>query len=466
MNRTVYIIDDEPSICVSLQLALKNLYRVKTFTSSLPALANMEAEGADIVLLDLRLGEENGLEVLERIKRIDPNTEVIMMTAFGSIDTSVNAMQKGAFTYLTKPINIEELKVIMQQASNIRKLNDQIYYLSDQLESKSRFDAIIGESAPMQRVYMLIDRVKDIDTNVLITGESGTGKELVARAIHNAGKRYRERFVVVNCAAIPENLLELEFFGYKRGAFTGAMQDKKGKLEQADNGTLFLDEIGDMPLGLQSKLLRALQDKEFTPVGGSTPIKVDTRILAATNRDLPALIAEGRFREDLYYRLNVMEIKLPPLRERQGDIAILGNYLLGKFSAELNKPIRAITPEAKEMLERLPYPGNVRQLANILEYACILCQDGVISKEDFPEYVTRTDGTGPSGDSIDDYLSSHSLKDIEKRAIEATLQRCGGKRVATAAQLGISKRGLLNKLKEYGVIDRDTPDASSDSGAV
>ena len=466
MNRTVYIIDDEPSICVSLQLALKNLYRVKTFTSSLPALANMEAEGADIVLLDLRLGEENGLEVLERIKRIDPNTEVIMMTAFGSIDTSVNAMQKGAFTYLTKPINIEELKVIMQQASNIRKLNEQIYYLSDQLESKSRFDAIIGESAPMQRVYMLIDRVKDIDTNVLITGESGTGKELVARAIHNAGKRYRERFVVVNCAAIPENLLELEFFGYKRGAFTGAMQDKKGKLEQADNGTLFLDEIGDMPLGLQSKLLRALQDKEFTPVGGSTPIKVDTRILAATNRDLPALIAEGRFREDLYYRLNVMEIKLPPLRERQVDIAILGNYLLGKFSAELNKPIRAITPEAKEMLERLPYPGNVRQLANILEYACILCQDGVISKEDFPEYVTRTDGTGPSGDSIDDYLSSHSLKDIEKRAIEATLQRCGGKRVATAAQLGISKRGLLNKLKEYGVIDRDTPDASSDSGAV
>ena len=448
MNRTVYIIDDEPSICVSLQLALKNLYRVKTFTSSLPALANMEAEGADIVLLDLRLGEENGLEVLERIKRIDPNTEVIMMTAFGSIDTSVNAMQKGAFTYLTKPINIEELKVIMQQASNIRKLNEQIYYLSDQLESKSRFDAIIGESAPMQRVYMLIDRVKDIDTNVLITGESGTGKELVARAIHNAGKRYRERFVVVNCAAIPENLLELEFFGYKRGAFTGAMQDKKGKLEQADNGTLFLDEIGDMPLGLQSKLLRALQDKEFTPVGGSTPIKVDTRILAATNRDLPALIAEGRFREDLYYRLNVMEIKLPPLRERQGDIAILGNYLLGKFSAELNKPIRAITPEAKEMLERLPYPGNVRQLANILEYACILCQDGVISKEDFPEYVTRTDGTGPSGDSIDDYLSSHSLKDIEKRAIEATLQRCGGKRVATAAQLGISKRGLLNKLKD------------------
>ncbi len=457
MNRTVYIIDDEPSICVSLQLALKNFYRVRTFTSSLPALASMETEGADIVLLDLRLGEEDGLEVLERIKKIDPNTEVIMMTAFGSIDTSVNAMQKGAFTYLTKPINIEELKVIMRQAGNIRKLNEDIYYLSDQLESKSRFEAIIGESAPMQRVYMLIDRVKDIDTNVLITGESGTGKELVARAIHNAGKRYRERFVVVNCAAIPENLLELEFFGYKRGAFTGAVQDKKGKLEQADNGTLFLDEIGDMPLGLQSKLLRALQDKEFTPVGGSASVKVNVRILAATNRDLPALIAEGRFREDLYYRLNVMEIMLPPLRERQGDIAILSNYLLGKFSVELNKPIRAITPEAKKMLEHLPYPGNVRQLANILEYASILCTDGVIDKGDFPEYITRSDGTAAGGDSVDEYLSTHCLKDVERRAIEATLRRCGGKRMATAEQLGISKRGLLNKLKEYGITDSGAP---------
>ena len=449
MNRTVYIIDDEPSICVSLQLALKNLYRVKTFTSSLPALASMEAEGADIVLLDLRLGEENGLEVLERIKRIDPNTEVIMMTAFGSIDTSVNAMQKGAFTYLTKPINIEELKVIIQQAGNIRKLNEQIYYLSDQLESKSRFDAIIGESAPMQRVYMLIDRVKDIDTNVLITGESGTGKELVARAIHNAGKRYRERFVVVNCAAIPENLLELEFFGYKRGAFTGAMQDKKGKLEQADNGTLFLDEIGDMPLGLQSKLLRALQDKEFTPVGGSTPIKVDTRILAATNRDLPALIAEGRFREDLYYRLNVMEIKLPPLRERQGDIAILGNYLLGKFSAELNKPIRAITPEAKEMLERLPYPGNVRQLKNAVYRALTQLEGFELRPQDIllPDHDVASLPVGEEA-------MEGSLDDITRRFERSVLTQLYRSYPSTrklAKRLGVSHTAIANKLREYGL---------------
>ena len=320
MNRTVYIIDDEPSICVSLQLALKNLYRVKTFTSSLPALASMEAEGADIVLLDLRLGEENGLEVLERIKRIDPNTEVIMMTAFGSIDTSVNAMQKGAFTYLTKPINIEELKVIMQQAGNIRKLNEQIYYLSDQLESKSRFDAIIGESAPMQRVYMLIDRVKDIDTNVLITGESGTGKELVARAIHNAGKRYRERFVVVNCAAIPESLLELEFFGYKRGAFTGAsMQDKRASWSRPTTARCSLTRYGDMPGPAEQAAAGSARIKEFTPVGGSTPHQGGHPHLAATSRDLPALIAEGRFREDTYYRLNVWNRALPPLQERQGS---------------------------------------------------------------------------------------------------------------------------------------------------
>lgn len=451
MNQCVYIIDDEPSICVSLQLALKNLYRIKTFNSSLPALASLESEGADIVLLDLRLGEESGLDVLRRIKQIAPHVEVIIMTAFGSIDTSVNAMKNGAFTYLTKPINIEELKVILQQAGNICKLNEQIHYMSDILESKSRFEAIIGESAPMQRVYMLIDKVKDIDTNVLITGESGTGKELVARAIHDAGKRHKERFVVVNCAAIPENLLELEFFGYKRGAFTGAMQDKKGKLEQADGGTLFLDEIGDMPLGLQSKLLRALQEKEFTPVGGNKPVKVDTRIIAATNRDLSRMTEEGRFREDLFYRLKVMEIHMPPLREREGDIPILCNYLLGRFSNELNKPIRSIAPEAMEMLKNLEYPGNVRQLANILEYACILCSNGVIEKEDFPDDISRRGGNRGGESAVDEYLSTNSMKEIEMRAIQATLKRCGGKRGATASQLGISKRGLLNKLKEFGI---------------
>ena len=441
MNRTVYIIDDEPSICVSLQLALKNLYRVKTFTSSLPALASMEAEGADIVLLDLRLGEENGLEVLERIKRIDPNTEVIMMTAFGSIDTSVNAMQKGAFTYLTKPINIEELKVIMQQAGNIRKLNEQIYYLSDQLESKSRFDAIIGESAPMQRVYMLIDRVKDIDTNVLITGESGTGKELVARAIHNAGKRYRERFVVVNCAAIPENLLELEFFGYKRGAFTGAMQDKKGKLEQADNGTLFLDEIGELPIHLQVKLLRAIENKMYTPVGSNTPKVSSFRLVAATNQDLSKMVLEKKMRSDFYYRVHVLSITLPPLRERHGDIPLLVEAYMERKGISCALPL-----QVRLAMEHYDWPGNVRELHNFLDRYTAF---GDVALESLGD-AGKTELLFPALHHEGLTLETATLQ-LEERLIRQALERCRWRRGDAAEALGLNLRTLQRKMKRLGM---------------
>lgn len=455
MNPCVFVIDDEPSICVSLELALKSQYRVKTFHSAVPALEQMEREGADIVLLDLRIGEENGLEVLGEIKKIDPHIEVIMMTAYGSIGTSVEAMKSGAFTYLTKPIDIEELKVVMRQAGGVKKLNEQVLYLSDELRSHRHYDEIVGESAPMQQVYSLIDKVKDIDTNVLITGESGTGKELVAKAIHDTGKRGNERFLIVNCAAIPENLLELEFFGYKKGAFTGAVQDRKGKFELADNGTLFLDEIGDMPIGLQSKLLRVLQDKEFTPLGASQSVKVDVRILAATNRNLKKMIEEQKFRQDLYYRLKVIEIKMPALRERREDIPALCDYLLNQFSKELNKPLTGLTPAARDMLAKLSYPGNVRQLANILEYAGIVCTRDVIDVKDFPEDARRESAPAGREESIDGYLSSTSLREIERRAIEATLSKNNGRRDQSAEQLGISKRGLLNKIKEYGAGAKD-----------
>mgnify|MGYP002732481428 CR=1 FL=1 len=461
MKPCVFVVDDEPGICASLELALKSEYRVKTFGSSAPALEQMEREGADIVLLDLRIGSESGLEVLGEIKNIDPHAEVIMMTAYGSIGTSVEAMKNGAFSYLTKPIDIEELKVVMRQAGGVRRLNEQVLFLADELRSHTRYEEIVGESEPMQRVYSLIDKVKDIDANVLITGESGTGKELVAKAIHDAGRRKNERFLIVNCAAIPENLLELEFFGYKKGAFTGAVQDRKGKFELADNGTLFLDEIGDMPIGLQSKLLRVLQNKEFTPLGASHSVKVDVRILAATNRNLKAMIAEQKFRQDLYYRLKVIEIKMPPLRERRDDIAPLYRYLLNKFSKELNKPLTGLTPAAGEMLSRLSYPGNVRQLANILEYAAIVCTKDVIDVKDFPEDVRRESGPAGGECSIDDYLAANSLKTVERRAIEAALRKNRGRRDQTAKALGISKRGLLNKIKEYG-LDGQSPDASED----
>ena len=454
MNQTIFIIDDEPSICVSLQLALKHLYRVRTFNSSLPALAALESEGADMVLLDLRLGEESGLDVLQRIKKLSPYTEVIMMTAFGSIDSSVNAMKSGAFTYLTKPINMEEMKIILQQAGNIRRLNEQVHYMSDVLESRRRYETIVGESPAMQRVYMLIDRVKDIDNNVLICGESGTGKELAARAIHEAGKRREERFVRVNCTAIPENLLELELFGYKRGVFTGAEQDKKGKLEQAAGGTLFLDEIGGISPDLQGKLLNALENREITPVGGDKPVSMSARVIASTNRDLLSLVERGEFREDLYYLLKGLEIRMPALREREGDVPRLCGYFLEKYAKELNKPLRSVSAEAMEALNTLPYPGNVRQLANILEYASILCQTEEIGRDDLPEDLSRRRESRRGGDPVDEFLSGSSMRDIELRAIRATLDRCGGKRSATAESLGISKRGLLNKLKEFGIAGR------------
>lgn len=451
MKPRVYIIDDEPAICASLKLVLKNEYQVKTFNGSASALASMEREGADLVLLDLRLGEEDGLEVLARIKQIDANIEVIIMTAFGTIDTSVKAMQKGAFTYITKPIEIAELKIIVSQACGIRKLNNRVRYLSEALEDADRYKAIIGKSEPMERIYSLISKVKDIDTNVLITGESGTGKELVARAIHEAGKRKEEPFVPVNCAAIPGNLLETEFFGYKRGAFTGAQQDRKGKFELAQNGTLFLDEIGDMPMGLQSKLLRVLQEKEFVPVGGGSAVHVDARIIAATNKDLSTMVERGEFREDLFYRLKVMEIKMPPLRERQGDIPLLCNYFLEKFSREMNKPVKTISPEAMKILENLTYRGNVRQLANILEYACIITQGPMIEPADLPDDVLKNGVNRQTSTDVDTYLAETTLKEIERRAIIATLQRLNGKKGETAEALGISKRGLLNKIKEYGI---------------
>lgn len=458
MKPNILIIDDEPSICASLSLALKNDYQVRTFNSAQPALEIIEKQSFAVTLLDLKIGSENGLSVLKKIKELDPNIVVIMMTAYGSIGSSVEAMKNGAFTYLTKPLDIDELMIHIKQAVDFYKLNEQVNFLSDELRNKRYFDEIIGESEPMQHVYMLIDRLKDIDTNVLITGESGTGKELVAKAIHEAGKRKNERYIIVNCAAIPENLLEIELFGYKRGAFTGAVSDRKGKFELADKGTIFLDEIGDMPIGLQSKLLRVLQSKEFTPLGSSETRHTDVRIIAATNRDLRHLIETGAFRQDLYYRINVMEIKVPPLRDRLGDIPSLCEHFLKQLSKDLNKPIKGLTASATELLLNYEFPGNVRQLANILEYAAITSSSGIIDAKDFPEEIgvrrTKVNCEVPSDQSIDKYLSSTSMKDIEKRAIKATLDKNNGRREQTAADLGISKRGLLNKINEYGLNER------------
>lgn len=452
MKPIVWIIDDEQGICVSLSLALKKDYQVATFNSAAPALERMKSESCDVVLLDLKLKEEDGMEVLRQIKQEHPDVSVIMMTAFGSIGSSVEAIKAGAYTYLTKPLDLEQLKLFLSQTLEVRRMNEQIRFLSDELRSRQTFQKIVGESDVMQRVYARINQVKDVDASVLITGESGTGKELVARAIHDEGKRKHERFVVVNCAAIPENLLELEFFGYRKGAFTGANQDRKGKLELADKGTIFLDEIGDMPLNLQGKLLRALQEKEFSPVGSSEVRRTDARVIAATNKDLKAMIAQQKFRQDLYYRLNVVEITMPPLRDRMSDVPLLCAHFLHQSASEMNKGHKSLTPAAEEALMQYSYPGNVRQLANILEYATIISPDGTIDVTELPDEVARPqERQEPEPSSLEELLSTTSLKELERLAVQATLRKNNGRRDKTAEDLGISKRGLLNKINEYKI---------------
>ncbi|MCR4804667.1 MAG: sigma-54 dependent transcriptional regulator [Clostridia bacterium] len=451
----IWIVDDEEGICTALYFALKNSYEVRTFQTSAPMLEQLKRESCDVVLLDLKLGNEDGLDVLRAVKESDPAIAVVIMTAYASIGTSVEAMKAGAFTYLTKPLDIEELKIVLEQAVEFRHLSERVSYLTGELEISRHFDRIIGNSASMKTVYQLIDTLKDIDSNVLITGESGTGKELVAKAIHEEGKRKDERFVVVNCAAIPDNLLESEFFGHKKGSFTGADADRKGKFELADRGTIFLDEIGDMPLALQAKILRVLQDKEVTPVGAGEPRKVDVRVIAATNKDLKTLIEEKKFREDLYYRLNVMSIEIPPLRERREDILLLCEHFIQQNAFEMRKTISGLTQEASDMLMRYTYPGNVRQLANIMEYACIVCKGDCIGPEHLPREVREEGGPvsfAQESGTVENFVSTHSLKDIEKLAIAETLKKNRGRRDKTAEDLGISKRGLLNKINEYGLL--------------
>jgi two-component system response regulator AtoC len=439
-----------------LKLALRGKYEVKYATDAIEGLSMLKAERFDLVLLDLIIGEHNGIEILKEIKDYDGDVAVIMITAFGNIKSSVEAIKNGAFNYLSKPIDMDELFVFIEQALRVKNLSAEILYLSDELKNHRFQDhGIIGKSAAIRKVYTMIEKLKDVDTTVTITGESGTGKELVARAIHFTGKRKDKRFVVINCAAIPENLLEGELFGYKRGTFTGAMQDKKGKFEVADKGTVFLDEIGDMQLNLQSKLLRVLQYKEYTPLGSNEVHKTDVRIIAATNKDLEVLVKEGSFREDLFYRLNVVNIHVPPLRERKEDIPLLCQHFIEKFGREQNKRINKITPDAMEALMSYDYPGNIRQLANFIEHAMIISNGDTIDIKDLPGTVRGTlhyEQEESYEKKFRERLSRMSIKEIERIAIEATLEKNDGKRGPTAKDLGISIRSLHNKIKEYGLV--------------
>ncbi len=443
------MIDDEASICSSLEFALEDECEVVTTTNPDQGLNMLRETRFDVCLLDLRIGNVDGLSVLRQIKQISPATIVIMITAYGTIASSVTAMKEGAYSYITKPINMDELFSVIDQAFNYQKLSDQVDYLSQELERKYGYEGIIGRSEVLKDVFHMINKVKDVDTNVLITGESGTGKELVARAIHFSGKRKKEHFEVVNCAAIPDQLLESELFGYEKGAYTGAVSSKEGKFQIAHRGTIFLDEIGDMPLSLQAKLLRVLQEREVTKLGSNKNVKIDVRVIAATNKNLEDAVKSEEFREDLYFRLNVLQIPLPPLRERKEDIPYLLTHFLEKLNEEMGKSIKGLTKEAKRALINYQYPGNIRELANVLESSMVLADGEFIYLSDLPQQFKSGMSTfGDRTEALEAYVGK-SLKEIEKKFILATLEHNSGHRKNTAKMLGISERSLRDKIKLY-----------------
>ncbi|WP_366922181.1 sigma-54 dependent transcriptional regulator [Metallumcola ferriviriculae] len=452
----ILIIDDEIAICSSLTFALEDSYQVSTATSAAEGLDKLNERSFSVVLLDWRLGESDGLAVLEEIKRDFPQTVVIMMTAYGTVESTVRAMKLGAYYYITKPLDVKELLLLLDNAVEYYRLSAKVKYL-DEAFSES-YGGIIGKSKALRRVFRLIDKVKDIDSNVLITGESGTGKELVSRAIHFLGKRKEGPFEVINCAAIPEPLLESELFGYQKGAFTGAVQNKVGKLIVANSGTLMLDEVAEMPLSLQAKILRVIQQREVTPLGSNKSLQADVRILSATNKDLLELVKQGKFREDLYFRLNVIPIHIPPLRERREDILLLIDYFISRICKSMGKKAKQLDADTKRILLEHHYPGNVRQLANIIEYAVAISPGQAITKDDLPEYLdawaslneNKQETSDPSAEiSIN---IGQSMLEIEKRSIEATLRHLNGHRKKTAQMLGISERSLRDKIKKYKII--------------
>jgi DNA-binding NtrC family response regulator len=371
------------------------------------------------------------------------------MTAYGTIESSIEAVKAGAYYYITKPINMDELMLLLEKAGEYRALNSKIKYLSGQINQNNSHYGMIGSSKKVLHIFDLIDRVKDIDSNVLITGESGTGKELAARAIHFEGKRKGNPFNVINCSAIPDNLLESELFGFRKGSFTGAFEDRKGIIEMSQGGTLFLDEIGDMDIGLQTKLLRVIQDKKVYPVGSTKGAKVDVRFIAATNKDLKEEIKCHSFRKDLYYRLNVINIDLPPLRERREDIPKIVDYFIKKNSVLLDKDIKGITSKALEALERYKFEGNVRELENMLERAVALTRRNFIDVEDLPEEVFSVENIISFSDNVIPIYIGDNMKSIEKKVLEHTLRKFNDNRKKTAEILGISERALRYKIKEY-----------------
>jgi len=444
---SILVVDDEPPQLELIGGFLKKQgFEVTLAESGEKALQRFRRESFDLVLTDQRMPNLSGLDLLKAVRAVNPETPVIVVTAYGSIETAVSAIKAGATDYLTKPLNLDELLHRIEKVREHHRLVLENRDLREELGERHRIEGIIGESGRMLEVFSLVRRVAPSEATVLIRGESGTGKELIAKAIHFASPRASGPLVKVNCAALPETLLESELFGHEKGAFTGALVTRKGRFEVASGGTIFLDEIGDLPTHLQAKLLRVLQEREFERVGSSLPISVDVRILAATHRDLERLLKAGQFRDDLYYRLNVVTIVLPPLRERRQDLPLFMDHLLRAFAEKNGKKIRGFTSEAREALLRYDYPGNVRELENIIERASVITRGDVIGRADLPISIQEPE--------VEESSSKTDLpvvvERLERRLIREALARSGGVQTRAAEQLGITERALRYKLKKYG----------------
>jgi len=450
VTQTVHIlvVDDEVNIRNALVTMLeKKGYQLYGAGTGEEALQHLEEVRMDLVITDLRMPGIGGMEFMHRLKEQWPDTEVVVMTAFGSIDTAVAAMRLGAYDYLTKPIDRERFPVVVEKALERHALAFENKQLRDRLATRARFDQLVGESEPMQRVYGLVEMVADSDVTVLLTGESGTGKELVARAIHHKSPKADGPFITLNCGALPDNLFESELFGYEKGAFTGALTTKAGRFELAHGGTLLLDEIGELSLKSQVDFLRVLETKEFRRLGGTKVVNVDTRIIAATNRNLAEAVKQGDLREDLFYRLNVVPIKLPPLRERGDDIPLLVETFLPEFCAQHRRAPKEVSREAMRLLRLYAWPGNIRQLRNLLERLVVTVREDMLQPQHLPEEIQA------SKEDIRTMVVTlgSPLEEIEKEVIRRTLSEVTNHREKVAKLLGISLRSLQYKIKEYGI---------------
>ena len=459
-DKKLLVVDDDPNILKFVKYNLeKDGYKILTVQTGEECLDKVELEHIDLVLLDMKLPGMDGIETFRQIKRLGYKFPVIMITAYGTVEKAVEAMKLGVYDFLSKPLNLEELKVSVRNALAAQALKEEVNILRSQLKERYAFANIIGNSKKMQEVYRMIDRVIQSDVNVLIQGESGTGKELVARAIHFNGPRKDGPFIDVSCAAIPEALLESELFGHEKGAFTDAVSKRIGKIERANGGTLFLDEIGEMSLSTQAKMLRVLEERTFEPLGSTRKVKVNIRIISATNKDLEAEAKQGKFREDLYYRIAVFPIYLPPLRDRKEDIPLLVAHFLKKFCKQANKEVKKVTQEAIEALMLYDWPGNVRELENVIQRAIVLTEATTIDVNQLPVAIQNALHKATSAQyarTAQNLKTSKiiSLEEAEKRALAHALEASEGNISKAAKELKIGRATLYRKARKYGLLNK------------